>query len=381
MKMLNKLCISGMLMALTAMSTTIAIAEPPRAPTIKVETTRKAILDEDFSWMTTAQADKLVDDIAAAGFNILIPVVWHGRGTSWPSKMAPMEDKWEFSKPRQKDPLRYLIDRAHSRGIEVHPWFTISLRQRPILTQYYNSGTPEESFDVRNPAFREYIVNLMLEVVKNYDVDGINLDYIRSGGICTSKECLDDYKAKNGGKDVRDDYKKIFRYDDSLKRVAAWNEPYITDIVKRFSTQAKQIKPNLIISVDTHPGWKDFQAQGANSIAWANAGLIDVIYDMQYMPEIDVKAFNEALAKLNDPSKLVLMVGNYEATDNKPKPWIREAGLVSKLVAQAQKINPHNGGAVAVYEYPFLSSEQVKSIKAGPFAKPDTLPAGSVIRQ
>lgn len=379
MKMFRQLCIAGLAATMATVSG-MSLAEPPRAPVIKVETTKKVILDENFMWMTKAQADKLVNDISAAGFNVLIPVVWHGRGTSWPSKMAPKEDLWEFSKPFQQDPLRYLIDTAHAKGIEVHPWFTVTMRQREFLPQFYDSGTPKTAFDVRSPAFRDFIVNLMLEVVKNYDVDGLNLDYIRSMGVCTSKACLAEYKTKYG-KDPRDDEKLIFKNDAALERLASWNEPYITDIVQRISTQAKQIKPNLVISVDTHPMWKEFKAQGANSIDWANRGLVDVVYDMQYTQTIDTKQFNAALAKMTDPSKLVLMVGNFEGGEfTSKKASARDAGIVARLLAEGQKLNPHNNGAVALYEYPYLSSGQVQSIKAGPFAKPDTLPAGSVTR-
>lgn len=90
----------------------------------------RAILDERFNWLTKKDADNTLQRIKKAGFNVFIPCIWHGRGVTWPSDLAPKEPLWENKYNPDFDPLRYLITRAHQMDIEVHPWLTIETNKR-----------------------------------------------------------------------------------------------------------------------------------------------------------------------------------------------------------------------------------------------------------
>jgi uncharacterized lipoprotein YddW (UPF0748 family) len=48
----------------------------------------RAIFDESLSWITEVAAHNVCQRIKRAGFNVLMPNVWHGRGTAWPSSLA-----------------------------------------------------------------------------------------------------------------------------------------------------------------------------------------------------------------------------------------------------------------------------------------------------
>ena len=86
------------------------------------------------------------------------------------------------------DPLEFAITEAHSRGMELHAWFnpyrasmganTVfsedhMVRKRPDLFFTYGG---KKQFDPGLPEVREYIVQVILDVVKGYDVDGIHFD-------------------------------------------------------------------------------------------------------------------------------------------------------------------------------------------------------------
>jgi uncharacterized lipoprotein YddW (UPF0748 family) len=43
----------------------------------------------------------------------------------------------------------------------------------------YSQGTKKAFFDPANPDLQNYLLSLYEEIVKNYDVDGLQLDYIR----------------------------------------------------------------------------------------------------------------------------------------------------------------------------------------------------------
>jgi|CXWL01.1.fsa_nt_gi uncharacterized lipoprotein YddW (UPF0748 family) len=332
------------------------------------ESESRTILDETFSWLTPDEADRMLTKVKRAGFNVIIPVVWHGRGTSWPSRLAPSEPLWDKKGNKSyHDPLRYLIEKAHTMGMEVHPWFTVSLRQRDFLHEFYDSGTPAKAFNIHLPDFRSYIVSLMLEVVKNYDVDGINMDYIRSMGICESPFCIEDYRNRMH-RDLMTDAKEK---EGTLAwtSIAKWNADAVEDILERFSREAKALKSHLVISVSSHAGLPLLVNQGTDSIRWANLNWIDVIFHMEYATtdQFRWQLLNKALDDLKDPKKLVLMVGNYEQSSlNKDLVWARNAQTVADLVTLSQEYG-QGGNGIALYEYPYLSDRQIEKLRLGPF--------------
>ena len=87
------------------------------------------------------------------------------------------------------DPLTFAIEGAHQRGLELHAWFnpfrarhTRSLspasahhvsKLRPELVKPYGA---QLWLDPGEPAVHDYSREVILEVVKRYDIDGVHLD-------------------------------------------------------------------------------------------------------------------------------------------------------------------------------------------------------------
>lgn len=86
------------------------------------------------------------------------------------------------------DPLAFCIQEAHARGIEVHAWFnpfralsnsaqqTASnhvTRSSPHITKRFGSMT---WCDPAHPDTRARALNVILDVLKRYDIDGVHLD-------------------------------------------------------------------------------------------------------------------------------------------------------------------------------------------------------------
>lgn len=326
----------------------------------------RAILDEGPGpWATEAKARETIARIKLAGFNVFLPNVWHGDGTRYPSKVAPPA---KYIAPG--DALATLIRVAHENGIEVHPWFTVTYRSREFLKEYYDEDTAENSFDIQRPEFRDFIVGLILDVVKRYDVDGINLDYIRTMGIPNSKYAVKAYKNRYG-RDLRAD-QRIFDARGGIEpHMQEFSDEAVEDIVRRISKEARRLKPHLVISVDGHPRSRLLPPsdQGRHEIKWANAGLIDVIYGMSYDRNPDVEGLDVAGEELKDQSKLIMLISNFDYVKGKPVP--RDAAAVSDLVTLTQR--KWNRG-VGVYLYSMLSDEHISVLANGPFkraAKPN----------
>jgi uncharacterized lipoprotein YddW (UPF0748 family) len=337
---------------------------------------QRYLFDEDLNWITTEQREKFLADVKAAGFNVIVPVVWRGIGVTWPSTLAPRDSSWRCVVGASTDPLKDLISRAHELGIKVIPWFTVAHRQRDFAPEFHEEGTPDKAFNVHRDEFRTFVVKLMMEVVERYDVDGINLDYVRAKGICKTRACRKHYASKTK-RDLLQDAANMWKDKESGDSIARWNAEAVTRIIEDLSMQVRARGPNLPISVDSHPVAKWTYLEGASTIAWVNRGLIDMIFDMQYKRDIDVAAVNNAKSKLLDPAKYVLLVGNYEASpSDKQRVWARDASLVADLLRKSQ-LHSQNARAAALYEYRFLNNEQIQAISQGPFSPAGN--AGSLI--
>jgi uncharacterized lipoprotein YddW (UPF0748 family) len=86
------------------------------------------------------------------------------------------------------DPLAFAIAEAHKRGLELHAWFNPFrakytsgayayanpiLREHPDWVRDYGG---QLWLDPGNPAVREYVLRVMMDVVRRYDVDGVQVD-------------------------------------------------------------------------------------------------------------------------------------------------------------------------------------------------------------
>jgi hypothetical protein len=323
----------------------------------------RAIFDEGMGWVTREGAIKTIERIKRARFNVYVPCVWHGRGTRYPSPLGITEGDRKFD---GDDPLAGLIEVAHANGIEVHPWFTVALRQRDFLREFYTPETPESAFDLHHPDFRDFIVGVITDVVKRYDIDGVNLDFIRTMGLCTCSDCRAGYARKFGRELMQD--KAALAPNGALEtHLQQWQDEVVEAIVQAVSARAKSLRPALVISVDGHPGAPGFapNPEGRAEIRWASRNLVDTVFAMDYRPLPDADTFDVTRAAFSVAEKQVLLLGNYDsALDKAPLP--RVAGLVASLVSYTQRRWP---GAVGLYLYSMLSDEQVEALRSGPFAE------------
>src|SRR3569623_1842041 len=235
-------------------------------------------------------------------------------------------------------------------------------RRGHALGLFPREGTPAGAYIVHVEAFRTFIVNLMLDVVRRYDVDGINLDYIRAMGICTSDACKADYARKTGGNLTVDMLARIV-IGDARTRIQLWQEAAVKDIVTRVSTEGRKIKPGLIISVDGHPAPPGTppSLEGRNEVDWVKSGLINVIYKMDYGRDIDAAGTDAIRKQISVPERLITLFSNYDHREDSP----REGALIAAYVEYAQRKWP--GSGAAFYIYARMSDEQIHALRAGPF--------------
>lgn len=330
-----------------------ALSEPSRDAQGMLRESR-VIFDEDMEWATSrAATDRIIATIKKAGFNVYIPCVWYGGNTLFPTTLAPMLPALVRAGSRADDPLDYLIEQAHMSGIEVHPWFEVVRREGASFPEFAGDGVPAGAYDVHDPGFRSFIVELMTDVVQRYRVDGINLDYIRSMGNCTRASCRSDYR-RLAGRDLMTDIGDSFNRKDAAISIREWNRRAVGEIVSAIAEKARRIRPGLIISVDSSLNSDDFLSQGNDAIDWANKGLVDVVFHMDYGRCPDWKAALNARQQFHEGGKMVMLLADYANLDHGIAPY--DGRLIADFVRLARALK---GVGIAFYHRPQLSEQQV----------------------
>ncbi len=111
----------------------------------------------------TQNAEKLFKKLSKDGINTVFFHVVPCNDAIYPSALLDWS-KYMFSREPDYDPLEILIKQAHRYGISFHAWLN------PYRKEMGKSFNPGKKTSVQR------IVNIVGEIVENYDVDGIHFD-------------------------------------------------------------------------------------------------------------------------------------------------------------------------------------------------------------
>lgn len=292
-------------------------------------------------WITNVDSDVLssrakiaeaMDALAAANVNIVYPVVWNKGMTLYKSEVirryfagkhpqtpAP-NGEWERIRKAHelgidpvygdRDPLAELILEAHRVGIEVIPWFefgfssSYNLDGGPILEVYpeWAAVDPDgnlvkkNSFEWMNafdPAVQKFLEELILEVVHNYDVDGIQGDdrlpaLPTLGGY--DRATMARYKNETGKDAPRDNVKD--------KEWTQWRANILTEYLRQLGSKVKAVDPNLTVSMS--PSYWDWALYEylQDSKTWTEKGLVDSLHPQAY--RYDFPAYRKVIDDIVD---------------------------------------------------------------------------------
>ncbi|EKE02730.1 MAG: protein of unknown function DUF187 [uncultured bacterium] len=154
----------------------------------------------------TAEVVQTLNRLQQSGIsNVFLETYYHGY-TIFPSKtLAANGVRAQRQEFQGWDPLKVWIDEAHKRNMKVHVWFQtfyvgnedISKNPQHVLSanpgwanvqfKNYKADKPVPStaehngyfLDPSNPEVQKYLITLISEISNNYNIDGLNIDYIR----------------------------------------------------------------------------------------------------------------------------------------------------------------------------------------------------------
>ena len=247
--------------------------------------------------------ERSIKELAAAGINMILPnMAWAGVA-HYNSKILPQSQKFK----QYGDQIAQCVEAAHKHNMEVHVWkITWNLEGAPkeFVEKLQKDGRTQESDRGHNinwlcPSHPENVkleLNAITEIVENYDVDGIHLDYIRYPGshACYCQECKKRFTLAT--RQVLKDFpvSVLPKSGEHAQAYIDWRAQQITRLVRLIHKRVKAIKPDIKISTAVFGGYPSCVTSiGQDWIAWAKAGYIDFVCPMNYTE--DSKYFTDLL--------------------------------------------------------------------------------------
>jgi len=192
------------------------------------------------------------------------------------------------------DPLDFMIEQAHQRGLEFHAWFNLDratfgktasvapsniVYQKPRWMLEYGG---RKLFNLGIPEVRTYIAGIVANVVREYDVDGIHFDdYF--------------YPYAIAGQTLRDDSTYQANYNGMKK--ADWRRDNVNKLVAELRDSIRANKPWVKFGISPFGIWKNqsndpdgsatnggqsYYDLYADTRKWIRDGLIDYIVPQVY---------------------------------------------------------------------------------------------------
>ena len=236
-------------------------------------------------------------ELAAAGINMIFPNMAWGGVAHYPSKILPKSKTFS----QYGDQLAQCVTAAHKHGLEVHVWkitwnlegapkeFTEKMREAG-RTQVSATGKSLNWLCPSHPENVSLELESILEIVVNYDVDGIHLDYIRYPGseACYCEECRKRFTLATRQHIEEWPAAVLPQTGQYSEKYIAWRTQQITRLVRLLHKRAGEVDPDLKISAAVFGGYPACVTSiGQDWIAWAKAGYIDFVCPMNYTEDTD----------------------------------------------------------------------------------------------
>ncbi len=307
----------GLLLAWIAVTFSVGSAQEFRASTASTNPKREfraawIATVTNLDWPTTRggdavlqqlQLNTMLDKLKSMGINVVIFQVRTECDALYNSPYEP----WSYWLTGAQgvppspyyDPLQFAVEQAHRRGMELHAWFnpyrcvkTVSgaasypkaathvSQTHPDWVLYFSNSTGGiQILDPGNPAVRDYVTNVITDVVRRYDIDGVHWD---------------DYFYLYEGITTQDDSSWIkYRRGFAVEDRAGWRRDNVNLLVKAVHDSILAVKPYVKFGISPFGIWKSGVPAGitglssydvlySDGVTWLKNGYIDYLTPQLY---------------------------------------------------------------------------------------------------
>lgn len=307
---------------------------------------KKALLEEE----QRKEFIKILDNVKEWNMNAVFVQIKPVGDAFYPSKYSPWSEylTGEQGKAPNYDPLKFMIDEAHKRGIEFHGWFnpyrlTMSGGMEKLSVDNIGKKRPEWTIFYGNklylnpgiPEVNNYVIESIMEVVKNYEIDGVHMD-----------DYFYPYKVKN---QVYMDDLEYKKYGVGFKNKDDWRRNNINELIKKLSNRIKNEKENVVFGISpfgvwrnvgtdpirgskTRAGIQNYDDLYADILYWIEREWIDYVVPQIYWHQgFEIAEYNTLVKWWSDntrktKTKLYIGQGAYRV-----KEWKKEDELINQL--------------------------------------------------
>ena len=260
------------------------------------------------------------------------------------------------------NPLEYIIKKFHEKNIAVHAWVNplrISTGQTPSYIAESNPAKKYPTFtykdgvyyDVSYPEVRKLIIDGIAEIVKNYDIDGVQLDdyFYPSEDLDYDKKSYDNY-----AKSVKSDFLPVSQSE--------WRKANINMLVEGIYSKIHSLKNNVVFGISPQCNFDNNEKIGADVKVWCSQrGYVDYICPQIYVSNshptfpFNTLADRWKATVTNPDIKLYTGLGIYKAgSDADSGTWLSSDDNIKKQIEYTRKIN---ADGFMLYSYDYLESE------------------------
>jgi len=330
-----------------------------------------------------AELTGLLDLLAALNFNAVLFQVRPEGDALYRSDLEPWSRFLTGTQGGDPgyDPLAFLIENAHARNIEVHAWFNPyrakSARRAGAVAPHVSVEAPGLTrpygtllwMDPGEPAVRERTVEVVLDVVRRYDIDGVHFD-----------DYFYPYPNETDFPDAAT-YAAYVAKGGTLDR-ADWRRHNVDTLVREVAERVRAAKPWMRFGISPFGIYRSGEPEGirglnqvdsiyADPLRWAQEGWVDYLAPQLYWPTTQEAQAHEVLLDwwaetVGDRAEV--FVGNYLSQIGNSPAWTIEEYETECALARA---HPGVAGNIWFSGRPLLEDrEGVQRMFAEMYATP-----------
>ncbi len=262
---------------------------------------------------TAAKIDNIINDASINNFNkVFLQVRYRADAMYIPNRIDSTYQNNELRcyilKDPTFDPLRYAIVKAKEKNIEIHAWvpiFVVTPHDLSKISETHIYNTHKEwltydqsgvvmAYNSHEGAFldpgisdvQNYTLDILRDIAINYNIDGIQLDYIRYPDSLYGFNPIAIQNFKNS----------------DTNNFAAWKQMQINSFVQKSFRMLKEIDTNIQVSAAVFGNQrKAIDMFSQNWKTWLNQNYIDKVYVMAY--NTSDKSFTKVLQSISEVDK------------------------------------------------------------------------------